>query len=308
VCFLSSFAPHLKTQYKAHIALVGTSLIFGANYWIAKGLMPGYLDPYQLVLIRIAGATALFWILGLTIKTESITGSDLRRIAFAAVLGTTVNQLFFFVGLNLTTPVDVSIIHVTNPIFVLIFASILIKERITYRKTGGIILGASGALILVIYGKQAGFGSDSFKGNLFAVFNMLAYALYMVIIKPVMRKYHPFTVMKWVFLTGFITTFPITFTHLPSISFTSFETTTWLSLIYVIVATTFMAYLLTIYALKHVEASVASYYIYLQPFIVALIAFWLGVQNFTISKLIAAMLIFSGVYLVSRKGGEKNSV
>jgi len=200
----------LKTNYKAHIALVGTSLIFGANYWIAKGLMPGYLDPYQLVLIRITGATVLFWLLGLTIKAETIQGADLRRIAFAAVLGTTINQLFFFVGLNLTTPVDVSIIHVSNPIFVLIFASILIKERITTRKVGGIVLGASGALILLVYGNHVDFGSDTFKGNLLAVCNMLAYALYMVIIKPVMRKYHPFTVMKWVFLTGFITTLPIT--------------------------------------------------------------------------------------------------
>jgi len=296
--------PILKTLHKAHIALLGTSLIFGANYWVAKGLMPDFLDPYQLVLIRIAGATVLFWLLGLSIKNEKIERKDFQRIVFAGILGTTVNQLFFFVGLNLTTPVDVSIIHVSNPIFVMIFASILIKERVTLRKIGGIILGASGALILVVYGNHVDFGSDTFKGNLFAVFNMLAYALYMVIIKPVMRKYHPFTVMKWVFLTGFVTTLPITFTHIPSISFSAFESTNWLALTYVIVATTFGAYLLTIYALKHVDASVASYFIYLQPIIVTIIAFWLGQQNFTMSKMLAALLIFTGVFLVSRKQGK----
>ncbi len=266
--------------------------------------MPGFLDPYQLVLIRISGATVLFWLLGLTIKNEKFERKDFQRIVFAAILGTTVNQLFFFVGLNLTTPVDVSIIHVSNPIFVMIFASILIKEKVTFRKIGGIVLGASGALVLVVYGNNVGFGSDTFKGNLFAVCNMLAYALYLVLIKPVMRKYHPFTIMKWVFLTGFITTFPITLTHIPSISFSAFETTTWLSLTYVIVATTFGAYLLTIYALKHVDASVASYYVYLQPIIVTIIAFWLGQQNFTLSKLLAALLIFCGVFLVSRKHGK----
>jgi drug/metabolite transporter (DMT)-like permease len=263
--------------------------------------MPGFLDPYQLVLVRIAGACLIFWLLGLTIPKEKVDKKDLRRIALAAILGTTVNQLFFFVGLNLTTPIDVSIIHVSNPIFVLIFAAILIKEKITLKKIGGILFGATGALVLVVYGNEVDFGSDGFKGNLFAVFNMLAYALYMVIIKPVMRKYHPFTVMKWVFLTGFITTFPVAFTHIPSISFASFESSTWLSLIYVIVATTFGAYVLTIYALKHVEASVASYYVYLQPFIVTLIAFSLGQQHFTLSKLVAALLIFTGVYLVTRK-------
>ena len=223
------------------------------------------------------------------------------RIVVAAIFGTTINQLFFFVGLNLTTPVDVSIIHVSNPIFVLIFASILIKERVTFKKIGGILLGASGALILVVYGNEVSFGSDTFKGNLFAVFNMLAYALYMVIIKPVMKKYHPITVMKWVFLTGFITSFPVTFSHLSSISFQTFETINWVSLIYVVVATTFMAYLLTLYALKHVEASTASYYVYLQPIIVFIIALSLGQQNFSISKLFAALLIFAGVYLVSKK-------
>lgn len=306
--FLRSFAAILKTNYKAHIALAGTSLIFGANYWIAKGLMPGFLDPFQLVLIRIAGACLIFWLLGLSIRKEKVERRDMVTIVVAAILGTTVNQLFFFSGLNLSTPVDISIIHVSNPIFVMVFASFLIREKITLRKTGGVILGAAGALILLLYGKHADFGADNFKGNLFAVINMLAYALYMVIIKPVMRKYHPFTVMKWVFLTGFITALPLTISHMPSLSVQSFETSTWLSLIYVIVATTFLAYLLTIYALKHVEASVASFYIYLQPFVVAIIAFWLGQQNFTLSKLFAALLIFSGVYLVSGKSRKKVGV
>lgn len=263
--------------------------------------MPGFLDPYQLVLIRITGACLIFWLLGLTIPKEKIENKDVRIIVLAATLGTTVNQLFFFVGLNLTTPIDVSIIHVSNPIFVLIFAAILIKEKVTLKKISGILLGATGALVLVVYGNEVDFGSDGFKGNLFAVLNMLAYALYMVLIKPVMRKYHPFTVMKWIFLTGFITTLPVAFTHIPSISFSGFESATWLSLAYVIVATTFLAYLLTIYALKYVEASVASYYVYLHPIIVVIIAFWLGQQDFTLGKLLAAFLIFTGVYLVSRK-------
>lgn len=285
--------------------MLGTSLIFGANYWIAKGLMPGYLNPFQLVMIRIAGATLIFWLLGLTIKPEKISRKDMITIAVAGIFGTTMNQLFFFVGLNLTTPVDVSIIHVSNPIFVVIFAAIFINEKVTLKKTAGIILGASGAMILILYGNKVNFSSDTFIGNLFALVNMLAYALYLVIIKPVMARYHPFSVMKWVFLAGFVTTLPITFAHLPEISFSGFASQNWLSLIYVVVATTFMAYLLTIYALKHVEASVASFYIYLQPVIVAIIAFWIGSQSITVSKVIAAVLIFTGVYLVSRR--EKKS-
>lgn len=291
----------MKTAYKAHIALFITSFIFGANYWIAKGLMPDALTPFQLVTVRIGVAGLLFWLMAAMIKPEKVARRDLIRIFIAAVFGTTVNQLFVFVALNIASPVDISIIHVSNPIFVLIFAAILIKEKITTKKIAGIIFGASGALVLILYGNPVDFESDSFRGLVYAVINMLGYALYLVIIKPVMQKHHPFTVMKWVFLGGFITTLPVTFNEMTRISFSHFTLHNWLSLIYVVIATTIFAYLFTIYALKHLEAGVVSYYIYLQPFIVALIAFWLGKQDFSLSKIVAAILIFTGVYLISKR-------
>ncbi|MFW5705821.1 MAG: DMT family transporter, partial [Bacteroidota bacterium] len=193
------------------------------------------------------------------------------------------------------------LIHVSNPIFVLVFAAILIRERISLLKVLGIILGATGAVILILYRGKLSFGSDTFTGNFLAMINMMAYAVYLVIIKPVMAKYSPITVMKWVFLLGFIFTAPFTVGSLGAVELQVFDMRGILSVIYVVVATTFLAYLLTIYALKYVDASVAGFYIYLQPLIVAIIAYWLGQQPVTWEKGVAAALIFAGVYMVSRR-------
>jgi drug/metabolite transporter (DMT)-like permease len=290
-----------KTNIKAHAALALATMIFGVNYWLSKGLMPDYLQPRQLVLLRIAGAGLIFWLLAFLQKNEQVKRSDLLRIAMAALFGTTVNQLLFFIGLNLSTPVDVAIIHVSNPVFVLVFAAVLIKERISAFKIAGILLGAGGAVVLITYRGNISFGSHTFAGNLLALLNTMAYAIYLVIIKPVMNKYSSITIMKWVFLSGTLFTLPVTITSAVNISFAEFAAFNWFSLFYVIIGTTFGAYLLTIFALRHVEAGVVSYYIYLQPVIATVISFWLGVQLVSWQHGLAAAMIFLGVYLVSKK-------
>lgn len=286
---------------KAHISLALATLIFGANYWVSKGLMPDFVNPQQLVLLRVVGASLLFWALSVAGPHEPVKKRDLTRIAMAALFGVTINQLLFFIGLNLSTPVDVAIIHVSNPIFVLIIAALMIKERISFFKVAGIILGAGGAVVLITYRGDLSFNSDTFTGNLLAVLNTLAYAIYLVIIKPLMNKYGSITIMKWVFFFGTLFAIPVTIDSAFSLSFAGFSAYTWFSLFFVIVVTTFMAYLLTINALKYVEAGVVSYYIYLQPVIATLISFWLGLQLLTWQHGLAAAMIFAGVYLVSKK-------
>jgi drug/metabolite transporter (DMT)-like permease len=175
------------------------------------------------------------------------------------------------------------------------------QERITPLKITGIILGSAGSVIMIVYHGDITLDSDTFKGNLFALLNTLAYAVYLIMIKPIMNKYSSIAVMKWVFAFGVLFSVPISFKSMLSVSFANFNPSAWSALVFVIVATTFLAYLFTIYALKRVEASVVSFYIYLQPFIAALITAWMGVQAFTVSKVMAAIFIFTGVYLVSRK-------
>lgn len=286
---------------KAHISLGLATIIFGVNYWISKGLMPDYVNPQQLVLMRVVGASLLFWVLSLFLPREKVSETDMKMIAIAALSGITVNQLLFFIGLDLSTPVDVAIIHVSNPVFVIVIAALMIKERITRVKIVGIALGASGAVLLITYRGDISFTSDTFTGNLMALLNTLAYAFYLVLIKPVMNRYSAITVMKWAFLFGTLFSIPLTLSSAINISFEEYTRYTWFALFFVIVVTTFMAYLFTIYALKYVDAGVVSYYIYLQPIMVTLIAFVIGSQLFAWQHAMAAALIFFGVYLVSKK-------
>ncbi len=295
-------------NFKAHLSLALATMIFGANYWISKGLMPDFVSPQQLVLLRVVGASILFWGLSLSGKNEPVKKRDLTRIAVAALFGITINQLLFFIGLNLSTPVDVAIIHVSNPIFVLVIAALMIRERITTFKVIGIVAGAAGAVLLITYRGNVSFNSDTFTGNFLALLNTLAYSFYLVIIKPLMNRYKSATVMKWAFLFGTVFAIPLTFNSAIHLSFAEFTAYTWFSLFFVIVVTTFMAYLFTIYALKYVEASVVSYYIYLQPIIATLISFWLGMQLLTWQHGVAAAMIFVGVYLVSRKIKPKSTI
>jgi len=290
----------MNRNIKAHLALLLISLIFGIHYMIGKSLMPVPFQPLQLLFLRSLGAVLLFWIFQRWFIREKVARKDLLMLALCGLLGFAANHALFYVGLNLTTPVDASIIHVLNPVFVLVFASILIHEKVTFVKVIGIALGAGGALILILYGKMVNMSTNSFAGNILVMLNMLCYAMYLVLIKPMVAKYHTMTILKWVSFFGFFFILPfcvkgITELHLPSISVIA-----WLGVGYIVVFNTFIAYLLINYALKTVEASMASFYTYLQPVIASVMSVSLGTDAITIPKIIAALLIFGGVFLVSR--------
>ena len=207
-------------------------MLFGVNYWIAKFLMPTYVNPMQLIQLRVLGAGILFFILDFFVKhkQEHISRRDLFRLAIAAMFGVALNQYLFFEGLNLTTPVDASLIHVLNPILVLLFAAMVINEKLTLQKGFGVLLGAAGAVFIIIYGKGHSFDSAHFKGNLLIFLNTVAYAIYLIITKPLMIHYSPIRVMKWIFFFGliFVTPFSIQSTmELDTITFTPFA---WFSL------------------------------------------------------------------------------
>ncbi|MCX6246119.1 MAG: DMT family transporter [Bacteroidetes bacterium] len=290
----------MTRNLKSHLALLVTTLIFGMHYMIGKSLMPVPFQPMQLLFLRSLGALLLFWIFQRWYVREKVVRRDLWMLALCGFLGFAANQALFYAGLNLTTPVDASIIHVLNPVFVLVFASILIHEKVTFLKIIGIALGAAGALILILYGRMVNMSTNSFAGNILVMLNMLCYAMYIVLIKPLVARYHTMTILKWVSFFGFLFILPFTVKgifqlDLPSVSFHA-----WLGVGYVVVFNSFIAYLLINFALKTVEASMVSYYTYLQPVIASVMSVSLGKDILTLPKIIAAVLIFGGVYLVSR--------
>jgi drug/metabolite transporter (DMT)-like permease len=262
--------------------------------------MPVPFQPMQLLFMRSLGGAILFWIFQILFIREKIARRDLIMLALCGFLGFAANQALFYEGLNLTTPVDASIIHVTNPIFVLIFASILIHEKVTAIKIVGIALGAGGALILILYGRMVNMGTNSFKGDILVMLNMLSYAMYLVLIKPMVAKYHTMTILKWVSFFGFLFMLPFSLTGIIDLHLQTVTLNEWLGVGYVVVLNTFLAYLLINFALKTMEASVVSFYTYLQPVVASIMSVSLGAEIITIPKIIAALLIFGGVFLVSR--------
>ena len=295
-----------KNNYKAHLALLGANLIYGVNYIIAKGIMPDKIGASAFVFIRLFFGTILFWIIKSFIK-EKVNTKDMGRLILCGFLGATANQLLFFNGLNLTSPIDASIIMTSTPVLVLIFSFFLLKEKVTPNKLLGTAIAGFGAVLLIVYGNNVG-GTSSFIGNLFIFLNASSYGLYLVIIKPLMKKYHAITIISWVFLFGFIFMLPFGFGDFMSTDFKSFNLNTYLVIAFVVVFTTFFAYLFNIYALKHVSPSVSSSYIYLQPAIgfimVSIYAYALMQEQYnkdiSVIKVMSCLFVLLGVYLISK--------
>jgi len=283
-------------------ALLTVSLIFGANYWITKNLMPNYFDPFQLLLIRTSGAFVLIWTISIFVQKEKIENYDIIKIAACSILGIAFNQGFLYIGLNKTSPFDASIIHTSNPILVLFLSYLIIKEKICFNKALGMFFGFSGALLLIISGAKIDNSKlSSTFGNIFILANSISYALYLIFIKDIMVKYKPVTVLKWLFLFGLIFSLPFFCMSDNEFKFQNIGTSQWISIFYIIILNSFLAYLLMAYALKKVTATIAGYYTYIQPFVVAAIGILIGKETPTLIKVFCGLLIFFGVYLINLK-------
>ncbi len=285
---------------KAHGAVIGANVIYGLNYLIAKGIMPYWLEPRAIIFLRVAGAAIVFWLTGIFLPSVKILKRDFYRLAIAAFFGVALNQIMFFEGLNLTTPINASIIMVTTPILVLIMAHFVLHEKITGIRLFGIILGFLGAVYLIINGKQGGQGENIFLGNLFIFINASSYGLFLVLIKPLMYRYNPLVVMKWVFTFGFIYVFPVSIGKITEADFTVIPVNIWLSIGYVVLFTTVVAYFLNNYSLKNLSPSVNSAYIYTQPLLATVASLSIGKDSLSFTEILASLFIFSGVYLVGK--------
>lgn len=293
----------------AHLSLFAVNALYGASHVLAKGVMPAYLSPSVFILFRAVGATLLFWFVKLFLPREKIARKDWLLLAVCGVFGVAVNQLFFFHGLNLSSSINSGIIMASNPLLVVLLSYFLLKEHVTPRKIIGIVIGALGAILLTL---TAGTGKgDSMLGDLFLVINAASYAVYMVLVKPLMQKYSPLTVITYVFTfgTGFILLYPSTLQEFTTTNFQVIPSEVWYKITYVVVGVTFLTYLLTVFALKYVTASVSSVYIYLQPVLVLFFAFFLAylgwsedfTHTITTQKIGYMLLIFFGVYLTARR-------
>lgn len=299
---------------RAHLALLLVNLIYGVNYMVAKGLMPDLIQPSGFILLRVAGASVLFWILLLTRKLEPVAPKDFLLLIICSFFGVAGNQLLFFNGLNLTSPINASIIMTSNPILVLILAALFLGERISGIRIAGIASGAVGAVWLIFSSADGSVVSGNWLGDLMILINAAAYAVFLVMVKPLMKKYNAVTVTAWVFLFGIFFVLPFGWSEFRDINWHLFSAGDFISVAFVVIGTTFLAYLLSIYAIRIVSANVVSSYTYFQPVTAAVSAsafVWLGwseidfTGGISVSKILSSLLIFVGVYLVSKPGLDK---
>lgn len=292
----------------AHLALLGLNILYGANHLLAKGVMPDYLGPNGFILSRVAFTTVLFLLLYFLFIREKVKTKDLFRLAITGFFGVALNQLFFFNGLELTSAINVGIIMTSTPIIVVVLSYFILKEKITQLKVVGVLIGAVGAIALTTSGHVEGL--DSSIGDLFVLINASSFAIYLVLVKPLMSKYKPLTVITFNFVFGllFIMAYPPTWADISSARFDLFPDAIWFKVGFVIIGATFFTYLLNIFALKHVSPSVSGSYIYNQPILVMLFTVlfaYIGwtedfVEAITLEKIAYMLMIFTGVYLISR--------
>jgi drug/metabolite transporter (DMT)-like permease len=284
--------------FVAHILLLLVNLFYGANFIVSKTVMPEYLLPQAIILIRVCVTVALFFLLDFFWVNERIRKEDFLLLFLCSMFGVVINQEMFFAGLNLTTPVNGALIMITTPILVMVISAFTKHENLTWYKILGIIFGAFGAF-LIISGKGFSFSSKTLKGDVFILLNAASYALYLVIVRPLMKKYHPMTVIKWVFAFGLIPVIVLGWEQLQNTDWQRFATNTWFALVFIIFFVTFCAYLFNMLALREVHSSVVGAYIYLQPIFAAILSAFYGYDTFNPQKLLAAFFIFSGVFLAA---------
>lgn len=291
----------------AHLGLAAVQVIYAASYTIAKIVMPQFILPFGFILIRVFAGCTLFWIAHLVFIREKIKREDLTLLMICGIFGAGVNQLTFFKGLSLTTPIDTSLIVTICPIMVLPIAAVLIGERITWRKAIGVFLGAAGAIFLILYGKSVvdNPGENRMLGNFYLFLNATAYAVYLVLVKSLLKKYHPLTIVKWVFTFGLIFVFPFGIQELMLVEWATFTPGAWWAVFYVLFFVTFIAFLFNILALRVVSPAAASAYIYSQPFLATIIAMLAGKDMISLPQVLACLVIFAGLYLVSSKERDK---
>lgn len=289
----------MSQQVKTHSALFVVALIYGANYSIAKDIMPMYVQPFGLIVIRVVSAVLFFGGLSVFVVKEKIQSwRDWGRIAACGLFGITLNQLSFFSGLNLTSPINASLIQTVSPVVVVLLSAYLLKEQLKIIRMIGILLAGLGALLLI--SGKAGNTQGNILGDVLVLLNAVSFGAFLVLVKPLMQRYNPITIASRIFLAGSIGVLPFGLEQVIRPNYASFPLAIWAAIAFVIIGMTILAYLLNIGAMQYASPALVGVYIYLQPVIAILIAVALGKDVFTWQKAIYALMILGGVYLVSK--------
>ena len=234
----------MSKRHLAFLAAFGASFIYGVNHTLAKDLMPTYIEAYGFIMLRVLGAAILFWITSLFLPSEKIDRKDWWRIILCALFGMTINMLMFFKGLQLSTPINSSVVITLSPVILLILSALFLKEKITWLKASGIAIGLVGALILILFGAKTQANAPNIPlGNTLFIINAIAYSVYLILVKPLTAKYASVTLMKWFFLIAVFTNAPIALPQFLEVQWSSLPPSVIGVMLFVVIGTTYLMYL-----------------------------------------------------------------
>lgn len=285
----------------ALVAATLVSIIYGVTFTIAKDVMPKYVLPFGFITMRVGGSVLLFWLISFFGPKGKIALEDFPRIIAAALFGVALNMLTFFKGLSYTSPIMGAVLMVTTPMIVLILSAIIMKERMKKRKIFGIILGLAGTITLILYGKSVVNAPNATLGNLLVFINAISYGFYLILVKKLMDKYNAFTFVKWIYTFGFLMVLPFGCSEFHTVDWANLPTTIFWKIGFVVVFSTFLTYLLNLISMRELKPTTVAVFIYLQPLFATIFAVGLGKDELSLVKLLSAVLIFTGVYLVTQK-------
>lgn len=254
-----------------------------------------------MVSFRVIGGAVLFWLTSLFVKKERVPWRDRLLLALAGLFGLVFNQCCFTIGLNITSPINASIVTTSMPIFAMLLAAVILHEPITGKKAVGVMMGCCGAVTLILTsattkGGQAG----DLRGDLLCMAAQLSYALYLSLFNHLVRKYHPITVNKWMFLWAVVEILPFTTPHLMANAWQTVPLTTWWETGFVVFFGTYVSYLLMMVAISTLRPTVVSTYNYMQPVTAVMVSVLTSMAVFKPSQALAMLLVFAGVGLVTK--------
>lgn len=291
---------------QAHLALLATNLFFAINFTAVKFLLnDGYIKSFALNLVRVGVCAVLLWGLYFFKPIKSkIERRDYGRLFLCALTGIAINQLLFVKGLSLTYSIHASLLMLVTPILITIMAAFFLKEKLGIPKIIGLLLGVVGAVVLVIDRTISSGASNPILGDILIIVNAICYTFYFILVKPLMLKYNPIVVMRMLFSMGFFLILPFCFVQFTQTDFTAFSNVAWMNITIICVLGTFLAYIFNVYGIKHLGASMAGAYIYIQPVLAAIIAIIFLGESINLQKITAGLMIAAGVFISNKKWGN----
>ena len=287
--------------------MFGACAFWGLMAPLGKDAMTHGLDGLTMVTFRVVGGCLLFWLTSLFVKREDVPLKDKLQFIGAAVFGLVTNQCCYTIGLSITSPINASIATTSMPIFAMILAAIILKEPITSKKALGVLMGCSGALILIL--TSAAHSSDKvgdLRGDLLCLAAQFSFALYLSLFNPLIRRYNVFTINKWMFFWATLMVLPFTWGHVSEVLSHPVPERTWWEAGYVVFFGTYIGYILTMIGQRTLRPTVVSVYNYVQPIVSVIVSVLTGIGVMKPSHALAVILVFSGVWLVTKSRSKRD--